>query len=325
MPLSRRTVLSTVLPGALSSAIVDRFAWAAVPTIRVGVLPFGTSAWELEVIRRNGFDMAHGIAIEPVNFASPSANQAALLAGSVDAIFLDWLWVVGRRADGADWTFAPVSSAAGSLVARTGSPLKTVADLAGTHLGIVGPLDKNWLILQAYATRNYDMDLDRAVKKIVAPPPELLSQLRTGQVDSMVTFWPFAAKAEARGMRHIVSVEDAVRELGVNGTVPFSGYVFSRAWGENNRTLIDGFLSAGSQARALLGTSDSEWAHLKPMLNVDDDVELEKLKAAYRRGVIRQTPEVLHAATAQLYRLLAEIGGLGMVGATSEIPSGTFW
>ncbi len=324
MPFSRRTVLSTVLTGALSSALAGPLARAADATVRIGILPFGTAAWELDVIRRNGFDKAQNVAIEVIEFESSPATQAALQAGRVDMIVLDWLWVVGRRAEGADWTFAPVSSAAGGLVARPGRT-KIIADLPGTKLGIVGPLDKNWLILQAYAKHKFDIDLDQTIEKVVAPPPELLRKLSAGQVEAMVTFWPFAAKAEAQGMQHVISVQEAVRELGVVTSVPFSGFVFSRGWAVNNRSLVDGFLAAGAQARALMEASDDEWLRLKPILNAEDEVEFKQLKNAYRQGIIGQPSNIQRAAMAQLYRILAEIGGFGMVGATTEIPPGTFW
>jgi NitT/TauT family transport system substrate-binding protein len=93
----------------------------------------------------------------------------------------------------------------------------------------------------------------------------------------------------------------------------------------NNRSLVDGFLAAGAQARALMEASDDEWLRLKPILNAEDEVEFKQLKNAYRQGIIGQPSNIQRAAMAQLYRILAEIGGFGMVGATTEIPPGTFW
>ena len=176
----------------------------------------------------------------------------------------DWLWVAGRREDGADWTYAPISSAAGSLIAPANSPIKVLTDLSHTRLGVVGRWTRNWLILQAYGKQAFGMDLDQVVKKTLAPPPVLLEMLRDGQLDSVVAFWQFAAKAEARGMPNVLSVEEALRQLGVPGKAPFTGYVFSRRWAGDNRALIDGFLAADARARALLASSDGEWLRLKP-------------------------------------------------------------
>jgi NitT/TauT family transport system substrate-binding protein len=63
------------------------------------------------------------------------------------------------------------------LVSRQGSSINSVDDLKNTRLGIVGPLDKNWLILQAYAKHKFGIDLDQAVKKTIGTPPELIKAL----------------------------------------------------------------------------------------------------------------------------------------------------
>src|ERR1700678_2661080 len=86
MSMSRRAALLAPLsmPAALSHA-------ASVPTVRVGVLRFGTVSWELDVIKRHSLDAANGIAVDPVEFAGAGATQVALQAGRVDTVVLDWL------------------------------------------------------------------------------------------------------------------------------------------------------------------------------------------------------------------------------------------
>lgn len=322
MKLSRRAVLSA----AIASAFAPDAAIADVPSVRVGTLKFGTASWELEVIRRNGFDQTHGIAIEAVEFAAAQATQVALQAGRVDMILLDWLWVARQRGEGADWSFAPFSGAVGALVAPPSSPVKSVGDLPGARLGIAGsPLDKSWLILQAYGKQKLGLDLDKAVRKSFGPPPLLAEQLKAGQLDAVLTFWPFAAKAEAAGMRRLLGVEDAVRALGIEAAIPFVGYVFSSGWAKTNQVALDGFLAASKQAQDRLEHSDEEWRLLKPMTGASDDAELAELKKAYRRGIIHGWGETERAATEKLYRILAEIGGPALVGSAKSIPPGTFW
>jgi len=326
MIVSRRTILSTSLSVALTGGIWSRFARAELPKIRLGILRFGTAAWDLDVMRRNGFDTAQGIAIEPVEFASAPATQVALQAGRVDVILLDWLWVVAQRNDKADWTFAPFSSATGAVVAPPSSPVRSIADLPGNRLGIAGsPIDKSWLILQAYAKRKLGVDLDKAVKKSFGAPPLLAEELSAGQLDAVLTFWPFAARAEAAGMRRILGVEDMVHGLGITANVPMIGYVFSAGWAEKNRTAIDGFLAASRRSRALLDNSDDEWRRLKPLTGAADDAELEQLKNAYRRGIVHHWGDMERTAAAELYRIMEEIGGTALVGPSTAMPPGTFW
>jgi len=315
-----------VLLALLSTPLAFRAARAAMPPIRIGVLRFGTVSWELDVIRRHGLDRAQGIDIQPVEFAAAQATQVALQAGAVDMVALDWLWVSRQRSDGADWTFVPFSNAVGGLVVPAASPIQSVADLPGRRLGIAGsPLDKSWLILRAYAQRRHGIDLDAAVEKSFGTPPLLAEQLKAGRLDAVLTFWPFAAKAEAAGMRSVLTIDAAVSALGIAAAVPFIGYVFSQQWGERNRAAVAGFLAALAQARKLLATDDAEWQTLYPLTGAADDAELQRLKAWYRRGIPPHWGPVEQDAAAQLFQVLATVGGRDLVGSATAIAPGTFW
>jgi NitT/TauT family transport system substrate-binding protein len=271
MRIARRTLLGATLSAA---AVSGRAAPA--PPIRIGVLRFGTVSWEIDVIRHHALDTAAHIAIEPVELAAAQAAQVALQAGQVDMIVVDWLWVARQRGTGADWTLVPFSNAVGALIAPANSPVHDVPDLAGHALGIAGsPLDKSWLILRAYATQRFGIDLDAIANKSFGPPPLLAEQMKAGRLDALLTYWPFAAKAEAAGARRVLAVEDAVGALGIGAGVPYIGYTFAQHWAEQNPALIDGFVAASRQARTILATSDAEWQRVKPLTGAADDAELD--------------------------------------------------
>ena len=321
MQIARRALL-----GAGLSAVAMSLRAAPAPPIRVGVLRYGTVSWELDVIRHHALDLAAQIAVVPVELAAAQAAQVALQAGEVDMIVVDWLWVIRQRNAGADWTFIPFSDAVGALIAPSGSPVKAVPDLVGRALGIAGsPLDKSWLILRAYATQRYNIDLDAVANKSFGPPPLLGEQMKAGRLDALLTYWPFAAKAEAGGARRILDVEDAVGALGIGTGVPYIGYTFSQHWAEQNPALIGGFINASRAARAVLATSDTEWQRVKPITGAADDAELARLREWYRRGIPRNWGEPERRAAAQLFELMAKIGGPALVGPISTVPSGTFW
>jgi NitT/TauT family transport system substrate-binding protein len=299
---------------------------ASLPAIRIGVLRFGTVSWEIDVIRHYGFDTTAGISVAPVELAAAQAAQVALQAGQVDAIVVDWLWVARQRAAGADWTFVPFSDAVGALIVPQASPIRDVPDLAGHALGIAGsPLDKSWLILRAYASQRYGIDLNAVANKSFGPPPLLAEQMKAGRLDALLTYWQFAAKAQAAGARRILAVEDAVAALGVKASVPYIGYTFSQHWAEQNKDVIDGLISASQQARNVLATSDTEWLRIKPLTGAADSSELEQLRDWYRHGIPRHWGESERWAAGELFDLLARIGGPDLVGPVSTIPAGTFW
>ncbi len=321
MRMARRLLLGATLP-----AVIAPLRAQPLPLIRVGVLRFGTVSWEIDVIRNHGLDSAAHISIEPVELAAAQAAQVALQAGGVDVIVADWLFVARQRGAGADWTFVPFSNAVGALLAPAASPVRDVPDLVGRTLGIAGsPLDKSWLILRAYAEQKYGIDLNAEVSKSFGPPPLLAEQMKSGRLDALLTFWPYAAKAEAAGAHRILAVEDAVTALGVDPGVPYIGYIFSQHWAEQNPALIEGFIAASRAARALLATSDAEWQRVRPLTGAGEDGELERLRDWYRRGMPKHWDAPERHAAAQLFDLMAKIGGAELVGPITAVPPGTFW
>ncbi len=315
-----------LLPGAALLTISGLSRAETPPRLRVGLLRFGTVSWEIDVIRQHALDIAAGVAIEPVEFAGAQAAQVALQAGDVDAIVADWLFVARQRAAGGDWSFVPFSNAVGALIAPSGSTVREVPELVGRTLGIAGsPLDKSWLILRAYATRRFGIDLNTKVNKVFGPPPLLAEQMKSGRLDALVTFWPFAAKAEAAGAYRIVAIEDAVAALGIYAGVPYIGYVFARRWAEMNSGRISGFIKASRGARDILVSSDDEWLRLRPLIAATSDSELDRLRDWYRRGIPRSWGEAERRAAAALFAILAEIGGADLVGPIATLSPDIFW
>ncbi|MEA1673333.1 ABC transporter substrate-binding protein [Nitrospirillum sp. BR 11163] len=328
MTMTRRRLLGRLVATGFAAGLRPLKAHGAgAPALRVGVLRYGTVSWELDVIRRHGLDTAHGLALAPQEFATGQATQVALQAGQVDTIAVDWLWVARQRASGADWTFIPFSNSAGALMAPARGPVATVPDLPGRHLGVAGgPLDKNWLILRAYAQRQVGIDLDKAAEKTFGAPPLLANALAAGRLDALLTYWPFAAKGQAAGQRRLLTVEDAVTGLGVQGTPPMVGYVFSDRWAKANGAVLEGFIAASRQARDLLVKDEVEWPKLRPLADAGSDAEFDALRDWYRRGIPRHWGPAEQEAAAQLYQVLALVGEPALVGGGGDtLPAGTFW
>jgi len=297
----------------------------AEPAIRVGSLRYGTLSWQLDVIAKHALDGTEGIRVEPLELAATPAAQLALQAGRVDLIVSDWLWVARQRAEGGDLTFIPFSKAIGALIVPAASPLHDVAGLAGQRLGVAGSaIDKSWLVLRLYARSQLGLDLDRVVDKSFGAPPLLSQELIAGRLDAVLTYWPFAAKLEAGGMRRVLSVGDALAALGITRDLPLTGYVVSSRWATENQAALDGFVAASRAADAILGASDTEWERIAPLTGAADTAELIKLRDAYRDGIPHHWGAAEREAAARLYKLLAEIGGTTIVASGSDLATGTF-
>ena len=299
-------------------------AASADDTLRLGLIAFGTGAWEVDVMRRHGLDKAAGLRIDKIDLADPAAAEIALQAGAVDAILSDWLWVSRQRNAGQRIVFVPHSTLLGEVMVPNNSPIASFAGLAGKRLGVAGgPLDKSWLLLRAYARRKTGRDLAEQVEPVFAAPPLLSQELVHGRLDAVLTFWPFAARLEALGFRRLVSMEEVMGDLGFSPPAPMLGYAFSETWVSAHGEAARRFLLAASQADKLMG-DDAEWEALKPLIGAPDDATLAALRRRFQAGIVID-PAGAAAAAARLYALLAEIGGPGLTGGAPAIAPGTFW
>lgn len=295
----------------------------AAPSIRVGVLAFGTLSWELEAIRGEGLDRAQGIAIEAVPLASAEAGKIALLGSRVDLIVNDWLWAASERERGQDLVFYPYSASHGALIVPAGSPIHQIADLKGRRLGIAGGgLDKNWLLLRALAQKVANLDLDSAVDKVFAAPPLLDQQFRRGQLDAVLNYWNYAAKLEAAGYQKMLDGRQILRGLGITVEVPVLGYIFRKGFANAHPLALTGFLRAADQAKERICASDAVWQKLSPLTHEADETVRAALRRHYCEGRIKHFGAAEQAALGEIYALVQKAAGKP---ASGTLPQDLFW
>src|ERR1700704_127015 len=246
----------------------------AAETVRLAVQKTGTFAWELAVIRAHGLDSQANLAIEVSELASPEAGKIALRAGSADIIVSDWLLVSRERGLGAKLTFYPYSSALGAVMVPASSPIRTLADLKGKKLAVAGgPIDKNWLLLQAWLKQD-GIDLKSEATIAYGAPPLLTAKTLSGEMDAAVNYWNFCAVLEAKGFRRVAGIEDLLPKLGARGRTAMIGYVFDEKWGTANQDVIARFIAITRKAKEMLSTSDAEWERIAPLTGTLDPAPL---------------------------------------------------
>lgn len=135
--IALRAFRTVILPIALITMPLFSFS-DELPTVRVGVLKFGTINWEMDVIKRHQLDQKAGVSLEVVPLASKNASSVALQGNAVDIILSDWVWVSRQRASGKTYTISPTSATAGGIYAASDIPMKSPCDVAGKKLGIAG-------------------------------------------------------------------------------------------------------------------------------------------------------------------------------------------
>jgi NitT/TauT family transport system substrate-binding protein len=320
MKFSFRILLATAVFASVSVA-----PCRAAETIRLAVQKTGTFAWELAVIRAHGLDRKANLALQVNELASPEAGKVALRSGAADVIISDWLWVARERGLGAKLTFYPYSSALGAVMVSNTSSIRSLADLKGRKLAVAGgPIDKNWLLLQASMKRD-GIDLKSESTIVYGSPPLLAAKTLSGEMDATVNYWNFCAALEAKGFRRVAGLEDLLPKLGARGRAAMIGYVFDEGWGSANPDMIARFIAMTGAAKKILDTSDAEWDKIAPLTGAADAATLRAYRDRYREGIPRRPIADEEADARVLYRVLAEIGGREIVGPASELDPGTFY
>jgi len=294
-------------------------------TVRVAVQKTGTFAWELAMIRAHGLDKQANLSVQVVELASPEAGKIALRAGNADIIVSDWLWVSRERTLGAGLTFYPYSSALGAVMVPASSPIRSLADLKGRKLAVAGgPIDKNWLLLQAWMKQG-GIDLKSDATIAYGAPPLLMAKTLGGEMDATLNYWNFCAVLEAKGFRRVAGIEDLLPKLGAKGRTAMIGYVFDEKWASANQDAIARFIAMTRKAKEILSNSDAEWETIAPLTGAANAATLRTYRDRYREGIPRRPVADEEADARVLYRVLAAIGGRELVGSAQELDSGTFY
>lgn len=295
-------------------------------TLKLGVQQFGTVSWELDVIRHHGLDKQRGFTLEVQPFAQAEAADIGLMGDAVDGIVEDWLWVARQRGEGMEMTFIPYSSSIGALMVRPDRGIASLTDLKGKKLGIAGgPLDKSWLIVQGLAKQQYGMDLKAEAIPVYGAPPLLTEKLKTGELDAVLNYWHFCGRLEAQGYPQLIGVNEAQAALGVPASAPQLGYVFKQRFADEHPDLLRAFAEASREAKQIMASSDEEWQRLKPLTRADDDATLKALQRRFVEGIVPHWGPAEQQQAADLYLVLAKLGGEQLVGKAPELVEGTFW
>jgi NitT/TauT family transport system substrate-binding protein len=320
--LLRRRIIAAIclVIGVFSSGTAN-----ATDKLRIAVQKTGTFGWELAIIKDRGLDREADLDLEITELASTEAGKIALIGGAADVILSDWLWVSRERSLGHDLTFHPYSSALGAVVVPHHSTIKSLADLSGKKLAVAGgPLDKSWLLLQAFAMRD-GIDLSSQATILYGTPALLTEKTRMGEANATLNFWNFCAILEAQGFKRLISMEEVEKSLGTEGPVAMVGYVFSDNFAAQHRDALQRFFAIAHKAKEILATSDDDWEKLAPRIGVFDKAALAAYRKAYIQGIPRR-PIFEEAEDARkLYQVLAKVGGAKLVGLADALAPGTFY
>lgn len=323
--ITRRSVLWGTA-SMLAGSALPRLSWAAPVPLRIGAVKFGSLSWVLETIRAEGFDKKAGVEIAVVEVASNQAGPVALLSGGADIIVSDWTWAMRQRSVGEALKFSPYSSALGSLVVPHNSTVNDLAGLEGKSLGVAGSaIDKSWLLLRAYSRRKTGRDIADYARASFGAAPLLTEEIRAGRIDAVLNFWTYAARLTGSGFRSVLTISDVMKDLDIDPVPALVGFIWKEKYEATEGARIAAFLSAVSEANALLLAKDEAWERLRPLVRPASDGEFKALIASYRSGIPQRPWGKLETASAaKLMQVLVEAGDAELMGKGTHFDAKLF-
>ena len=322
--IGRRSVVAAAMAGAL---LLTTGASAQDLVLSLGIQESGTAQWEVETIKALGLDKKHGLDLQLRPVADSKAGQIALQSGAVDVILSDFVWVSIQRNQGNMVTLVSHSLAVGGVMVDPASGIDSVDDLKGKTIAIGGgPVDKSWIVLQAYYASKTGGRLVDEVKAEYGAPPLVNELLAKGEADASLNFWQWNARAKAAGKVELLSVKQMLADMGVADQAPLLGWAFMDTTAEAKTDALKAFFDASFEAKQVLLTDDAHWETLKGVMNAADDESLFKqLRDDYRAGIVTAyDPGNIGAAQAS-FELMAKYGGAELVGDVPTLAEGTFW
>jgi NitT/TauT family transport system substrate-binding protein len=324
MQLSRRLVLT----GLLGSGWFATSGFGPESKkISLALQEGGTASWEIAAMQAAGLDAYHHITVEVREVADSRAGQVALQAGEVDVILSDFIWVSSQRNQGADFTLVPHSLAVGGLMVPPDGAVKSVADLEGKTLAVAGgPVDKSYILLQAYFNAKTGKMLPDVIKAEFGAPPLVNEMLAKGEAQAALNFWHFNARSKLAGNVELISVKDMLAELGVSKQPPLLGWTFSDKTGRSKKEEVERFIDASFATKDKLLKDDAIWDKIRPVMRgAEDDALFIALRDAYRAGIVTSYGEADIKAATEAYALIAKYGGSDVIGDKPDLAEGTFW
>jgi NitT/TauT family transport system substrate-binding protein len=300
-------------------------AHAAVGTLRVASLKFGSLSWVLETIRAEGLAEKVGLKLDVLEVATNQAGPVALLSGEADVIVSDWPWALRQRGLGEQLKFAPYSSALGAVMVPKDSKIAQLVDLEGKKLGVAGgAIDKSWLLLRAYSRNALGKDIGDMAEPVFGAAPLLTEELRSGRIDAVLNFWTYAARLSGAGFRELIGMDEVLKALGIDPVPSLVGFIWREKTEEEKGPAIAAFLDVVANANAILAQSDSAWERIRGLVKPNDDAELAAIKAFYRAGIPAPWNAADTAAAQKLTQVLKDAGAGQFIGDGTQFDPKLF-
>ena len=226
---------------------------AVVPIVDVAPIIYAASC---------GHYAAHGLEVAIETAASGPAAAQLVGAGEADMGITAWHPLAGMWANGAPFSVvidgAVLAAAQGKVMVSADSDIETLADLAGSTVG-VGAMGSVFHVALLAAFQDAGMDAS-TVEIVAVPVTEQIAAVESGSIDAMLSLEPFTTLGQMQGLKVIADDMFGGRvEQGTSG-----GLMAMAPWAEQNEETIRRARAAWSQVAELMNTDEAGFRAFLP-------------------------------------------------------------
>lgn len=191
---------------------------------------------------------------------------------------------------------AQVNTEGSALVVRKDSEMKEIADLKGKTIAVPGHATvQDFLLRKALKSRGLKM---QDVNSIVIKPPEMISALRSRQIDAFITWEPYPAKASTMGVgKNLATSADIWPEH------PCCVLVVSSKYLQEHPQNVSAVIRAHIRATEFIQENPDEAVHIGSKYTGMDEETVER---ALR--TVHYTPQLSIEGELEYVRFLHELG-----------------
>jgi NitT/TauT family transport system substrate-binding protein len=219
---------------------------AAIPTVDLA---------GLYVAQDEGLFAKQGLRVTIAKIPSSKAIISDQLAGKVDISAGAYIGYITAQAAGAKFRILAEASTLRPdtrvLVTPAGSPITTVADLAGKKIGVNGTNSIGTLLISALLTENGISPKKVAFVTDPAGFPAMPAQLKQGTWDAAFLAEPYVTTAETGQGEQVLADLDQ----GSTMDFPIDGYVATQQWAAKHPKTAAAFVRAIEEGQAIADSS----------------------------------------------------------------------
>lgn len=321
LSLAAAVVLASSHPASLSASEVPAHYLGDGGVVRMPTNPAGTSGWILATIRKHELDKKHRFRLEVQSVATTQMTANALQSGSGDVGVFQFLDIMKMRKAGNKVVGAGPFLAWGAnhVIVPKNSPAKTLGDLKGKKLGIFHRTDIDWILIQALAKSQFQMNPEKDIHIHEAGAALLGGLVQSGQLDATTSYNNLTPALVATGnVRVMYWIRNLISQLGLP-EMPFLFYGFREQYLAAHPQNAKAFLAAFRAAVEILRRDDDIWRERGKELQMTPE-SIVMLRDEMRVDLDTRFKPTFEADVKSAFEFLLKEAGPEALGGFAAIP-----